>query len=422
MSARPRPRLVGGTVAPQRLRRVEEAFASMPERYLGADEDYRAVVHVRLEDIGRTWEVDLAPERCKVRTSPCRRATVVIGTDTATWLALREGRLSGLDAFQQRRVWARGNIDDAVGFEGRFRLPDDRAPLLRIHDVRVKGACISSLTAGGGPERVILIHGLGGAKSSFYETVAALAPDYTVHAIDLPGFGSSSKPVRGRYDADFFARHVLRFMDALSIDRAHLVGNSMGGRASIEVGLQAPHRVRSLSLLAPSMAWLRGREWSPLVRLLRPELAAVPHFISSARVRSRFWAMFAQPERLDPAVGDIAADEFVRTYRSRMARVAFYAAARNIYLERPNGKSGFWTRLERLRPPALFVWGSEDWLVPARFSRHVAAILPDARQAIFGDCGHVPQVELPEQTHDLVRRFIESEGRPVPEARPGRAA
>ncbi|HKG35845.1 MAG TPA: alpha/beta fold hydrolase [Solirubrobacterales bacterium] len=408
MSARPRPRLVGGTNSEDRLRRVEEAFASLPERYLGAEEDYGAVVHVRLEDIGRSWEVDLAPATCKVRTPPCRRADVIIGTDTATWLALREGRLSGLDAFQRRRAWARGNIDDAVGFEGRFRLPDDRPPLLRIHDVRVKGACISSLTAGRGSEHVILIHGLGGAKSSFYETVAALTPDYTVHAIDLPGFGSSSKPVRGAYDAGFFARHVIRFMDALSIDRAHLVGNSMGGRVSIEVGLEAPSRVRSLSLLAPSMAWLRGREWSPLVRLLRPELAALPHMLSAGQVRSRFWAMISRPERLDPVVGDIASDEFVRTYRSRMARVAFYKAARNIYLERPHGDKGFWTRLERLSPPALFVWGADDRLVPARFSRHVEAILPQARQAVFGECGHVPQVELPEQTHDLVREFIES--------------
>ena len=414
MSGRRTPRLVGGTIGERRLRRVEEAFASMPERYLGAEDDYRATIHVRLEDIGRSWEVDLHPNTCMVRPSPCRRADVIIGTDTGTWLALREGRLSGLDAFQRRRVWARGNIDHAVGFEGRFRLPDDRPPLLRIHDVRVKGARISSLTAGSGPEHVILIHGLGGAKSSFYETVAALTPEYTVHAIDLPGFGSSSKPVRAAYDPNFFARHVLRFMDALSIDRAHLVGNSMGGRVSIEVGLQAPHRVRTLSLLSPSMAWLRGREWSPLVRVLRPELAVLPHMLSASQVRRRFWAMISRPERLDPTVGDIAADEFVRTYASPMARVAFFAAARNIYLERPHGDKGFWTRLEGLTPPALFVWGSDDRVVPARFSRHVAAILPEARQAILGDCGHVPQVELPEETHEMVRGFIESAGAEAP--------
>ena len=395
-----------------RLRRVEEAFASLPDRYLGADEDYHATVQVRLADIGRTWEVVLTPERCKVRTSPSRRADVVIGTDASTWLALREGRLSGLDAFSQRRLWARGDLDRAVSFEGYFRLPDDRPPLLRMHDVRVRGARISSLTAGTGPEHAILIHGLGGAKSSFYETVAALAPDYTVHAIDLPGFGSSSKPARAPYDAAFFARHVLRFMDTLAIDRAHLVGNSMGGRVALEVGLMAASRVRTLSLLAPSLAWLRGREWSPLVRLLRPELAVLPHALGPDAVRRRFWSMIARPERVDPAVGDVAADEFLRTYRSRLARIAFYAAARSIYLEKPYGPKGLWTRLEGLEPPALFVWGEDDRLVPARFSRHVAAILPSAAQVVLSDCGHVPQIELAERTHELLRGQLQRDRLP----------
>jgi pimeloyl-ACP methyl ester carboxylesterase len=392
-----------------RLRRVEEAFASLPERYLGGEEGRRATVQIRLSDIGRTWEVELRPDRCKVRTSPCREPDVVIGTDAGTWLALRQGRLSGLDAFGARRLWARGDLDVAVSFEGLFRLPDDRPPLLRMHDVWVRGARISCLTAGHGPQRAILIHGLGGAKSSFYETVAALSPDYTVHAIDLPGFGSSSKPLAS-YNAEFFARHVLRLMDALAIDRAHLVGNSMGGRVALEVGLQAPSRVRSLSLLAPSMAFRRGREWVPLVRVLRPELAMLPPVLRPSLVRDRFWRMIARPERLDPSIADVAADEFLRTHRSRSARVAFYAAARQIYLEAPHGSAGFWTRLEQLRPPALFIWGSEDWLVPPSFSRHVASALPQAPQVVLSDCGHVPQLELPERTHGLIRDFLASAG------------
>jgi pimeloyl-ACP methyl ester carboxylesterase len=207
---------------------------------------------------------------------------------------------------------------------------------------------------------------------------------------------------------------VLRFMDTLAIDRAHLVGNSMGGRVAIEVGLHAPSRVHTLSLLAPSMAFKRGREWSPLIRLLRPELAAIPHVLRSNQVRDRFWNMIAEPDSLDPAVGDIAADEFLRTYRSRTARIAFYAAARQIYLEAPDGQRGFWTRLPKLRPPALFIWGNEDPLVPARFSRHVAEALPDAPQVVLPHCGHVPQIELPERTHGLIREFISSAGESAP--------
>jgi pimeloyl-ACP methyl ester carboxylesterase len=400
------------------LGRVEEVFGTLPERYLGGEEGRRATVQIRISDLGRSWEVELRGDRCKVRTSPRGEPDVTIGTDAPTWLALREGQLSGLDAFRERRLWARGDLDVAVGFEGLFKLPDDRPPLLRVHDVRVRGARISCLTAGHGPKRAILVHGLGSAKSSFYETVAALSPDHTVHAIDLPGFGASSKPLSS-YDPRFFARHVLRLMDALAIDRADLVGNSMGGRVALEVGLRAPSRVRSLSLLAPSMAFRRGRGLVPLARVLRPELAVLPPVFRSHHIRDHFWRMIARPERVDPAVADIAADEFVRTHRSRAARIAFYAAARQIYLESPDGQRGFWTRLENLRPPALFIWGSEDRLVPAGFARHVGAALPEAAQVVLPECGHVPQVELPEQTHELLREFIASAdgNAPAPMAR-----
>jgi pimeloyl-ACP methyl ester carboxylesterase len=393
------------TVDNEQLREVEQELASLPERYLGGEEGRRATVEIRLSDLGRTWQVELRGHRCKVRTSPRGEPDATVGTDSATWLALREGRLSGLDAFRQRRLWARGDLDVAVGFEGLFRLPDDRPPLLRLHDVRVRGARISCLTAGHGPRRAILIHGLGGAKSSFFETVAALSPDHTVHAIDLPGFGASSKPLAS-YDPGFFAAHVLRLMDALAIDRADLVGNSLGGRVALEVGLRAPSRVRSLSLLAPSMAFRRGRGLAPLVRVLRPELAVLPPVFGPRQVRDGFWRMVAHPDRVDPSIADLAADEFFRAHRTRAGRVAFYAAARQIYLEPPHGPSGFWSRLELLRPPALFVWGEEDRLVPAGFSRHVLSALPAAAQVVLPGCGHVPQIELPERTHELVRSFI----------------
>jgi pimeloyl-ACP methyl ester carboxylesterase len=390
----------------QRVRRVEEAFASLPARYLGAEPDFDATFQIRLGDVGRTWEVRARGERCEVRPSPVRDPDVVIGTDAATWLALREGRLSGLDAFAQRRLYARGNLDLATGFEGLFRLPGGRPPLLRVIEVETRSGTIASLTSGHGPEHVICLHGLGSNKSSFFETISTLTPDHTVHAVDLPGFGSSSKPARAAYDASYFARAVLGYMEAMAIEWAHLVGNSMGGRIALEVALAEPERTRTLSLLAPALAFRRRRGLVPVVKLIRPELAAIPHPLRAARVRAQFWSLFARPERLDPAAADIAADEFCRTYRSRSARIAFFAAARNIYLDPPEGKRGLWTRLAGLRPPALFIWGDRDRLVPAAFHRHVAGVLPGARQVVLTECGHVPQVELPERTNGLIRAHV----------------
>jgi pimeloyl-ACP methyl ester carboxylesterase len=400
----------------RRLTEVSRAFATLSERFLGAEDGFEATYHVVLGDVGRTWEVKVSRDSCRVSTSASRKPDVVIGTDAATWLALRAGRLSGLDAFSQRRLYARGDLDLAVGFEGLFRLPDDRSPLLRVHDVRVKGARISTVTAGGGDHHVILLHGLGGTKVSFFETIAALSSaGYRVHAVDLPGFGSSSKPPRATYDSAFFASTMLRFMDTLAIDRAHLIGNSMGGRVALEMGLSAPGRVRSLGLLAPALAFIRRREFVPLVRLLRPELGAIPHNLGEGRVRAQFWSMFARPERLDPAVAEVACDEFMRIFRSRAARIAFYASARNIYLDPPHGGKGLWTRLRKLERPALFVWGSHDTLVPSSFSDHVSDALPRARQVLLDDCGHVPQVELPEVTNSILRDFLaEADGRRQP--------
>ena len=392
--------------ASERLRGVERAFASLPDRYLGAPEGFRASYRIELEDLSMGWQVELDGADCTVLSGSSTSADIVIGTDSKTWLALREGRLSGLDAFRSRRLWARGNLDLAIGFEGFFRLPNGRPPLLRVHEVDAGKAKISTLTAGSGLETAILIHGLGGTKSSFYETVSALAADYTVHAIDLPGFGASSKPARAPYDSAWFSRAVVRFMDELGIKRAHVVGNSLGGRVAIEVGLNNPERVHSLSLLSPSLAWRKRREFVPVVKLLRPELAAIPHKMSAHLVRRQFWSMFGRPERLHPSVADLAVEEFVAGYRNHAARVAFSSAARNIYLEEPDGPDGFYERLSQLQPPAMFVWGDDDPLVPLAFCVHVTEALPEARQVVLNECGHVPQVELPEDTNGLIADFM----------------
>jgi pimeloyl-ACP methyl ester carboxylesterase len=98
-------------------------------------------------------------------------------------------------------------------------------------------------------------------------------------------------------------------------------------------------------------------------------------------------------------------DEFMRAYLTPRGRAAFYAAARNIYLDQPHGDQGFWTRLERLSADALFVWGRKDRLVPLAFMRHVERALPAARH-IELSCGHVPQVELPAETHAAMRSFL----------------
>ena len=97
----------------------------------------------------------------------------------------------------------------------------------------------------------------------------------------------------------------------------------------------------------------------------------------------------------DGEVTNESTEEFLRNYQSVNARIAFHASARHIYLEEPTGPAGFWTRLGDLEPPAMFVWGDEDPLVPLAFSRSVGKALPSAKQVVLEQCGHVTQVEHP---------------------------
>lgn len=400
----------------QRLAEVELAFRSLPERYLGADPGFDATYHIKLYDVGHTWEVRCGTQAARVRKGATRREPdVTISTDAETWLRLREGRFSGVDAFQQGLLTVRGNLDYAIAFEGMFRLPGGRPPLLQIHDVPVGRHRISTMTMGEGPD-VLLLHGLGSTRASLLPTAAVLSRHYRVHAPDLPGFGSSSKPPLGAYNARWFAEDMLGLMHELGIERAHLVGNSMGGRVAIEMALLDPSRVGALGLLAPAVAWIR-RGFHPIVRLLRPEFGFLPHNIRRSLVASQFRSIFHDRDAIDPAMGDLMVDEFRRIYHSAGARYAFLASARNIYLEAPYGRHGFYPRLSDLKPPALFIWGSHDPIVPPAFSRHVHKWLPAAEQVTLEGCGHVPQVECPDDVNELLMRFFSRAERA--ESKPG---
>ena len=408
----------------QRIDVVEDGFRSLPERYLGAHPGFDATYQIRLCDLGRTWEVRCDRHTVRVRKGATRRRPdVTISTDSDTWVRLRQGEFSGIDAFQRRLLGVRGNLDYAVAFEGMFRLPGGRPPLVEIREVPVGRHRISTLTMGQGPD-VLLLHGLGSTRASMFETAAALSRHYRVHAPDLPGFGSSSKPAFGGYNARWFADSILGLIDELGIERAHVVGNSMGGRIGIELGLVAPERIVALGLLCPAVAWVK-RGLHPVVRLLRPELGMLPHGFRRSLVASQFQSFFYNSDAIDPAVGDLVVDEFRRIYHSAGARFAFLASARNIYLEAPFGAQGFYPRLAGLKPPALFIWGTHDPLVPSAFSRHVRRWLPGAEQVTLDLCGHVPQVERPEETNQLLLRFFaqaeRAQSRPARRAQAARA-
>jgi pimeloyl-ACP methyl ester carboxylesterase len=324
----------------------------------------------------------------------------LLTADSEAWERIAADVRGGMDAFRRRRLQVRKNLHLGIGFLAATSGMTGPGRLV-FQRVETANHELSIVTAGVG-EAIVCLHGLGGTKASFMPTLRALAPaEYRVVAFDLPGFGDSHKPRRAPYDAAWFAATTLELLDALGLDRAHLIGNSMGGRIAIEAGLRDPGRVGKIVLLSPALAWLRERQWKWLLQLPLPQLG----FLQP----TPRWAVEPIVRRLVPG-GDrgwsaAGVDEFLRSYLTPAGRVAFYESARNIYMDEPDGEDGFWTRIRELSPETMFIWGRQDRLVPIAFMRHVEQALPQARHVEL-DCGHVPQLERPKETHAAIRKFL----------------
>src|SRR5215216_4377749 len=215
---------------------------------------------IRLEASGEAWDVLIRDDSAEIGSAERRIAPdCLLAADPATWRDIAGDVRGEMAAFREDRLQVRRNLHLGVGFLAATSGMTDPARL-RFDSVRTKRAKLSILRAGAG-EPLVCIHGLGGTKASFLPTVGALADRHRVIALDLPGFGESDKPITAPYDAAYFARSVTSLMDALEIDSAHVIGNSLGGRVALEMGLLDADRVRSLVLLSPALAWLRDRPW-----------------------------------------------------------------------------------------------------------------------------------------------------------------
>jgi pimeloyl-ACP methyl ester carboxylesterase len=320
--------------------------------------------------------------------------------------AIIQGEDSGIRAFLEGDVTVRGDLSLTMALDGLFddSAKPERWPTAGL--VTANGCPTAYLDAGPREGRpLLLLHGLGATNASLLPLLWELAADHRVIAPDLPGFGASGAP-RGSYAPATYVPWALDLCRRLGIEQPVAIGNSMGGRIALELGLQRPEMLSGVVGLCASPAFRRLRQLVPAVRLLRPEMARLPIKASHGLVVRAVQAMFSRPDRLPDAWYDAAADEFVRCFSDREHRVAFFACARQIYLDEAFGLHGFWDTLPSLAPPAMFLWGENDRLVPASFARHVAEALPDATSIVLADCGHVPQFELPGETARLVREFL----------------
>jgi pimeloyl-ACP methyl ester carboxylesterase len=262
--------------------------------------------------------------------------------------------------------------------------------LARSHGryVTVDGLRLFAITMGSGHD-VVLVHGDGASAYTWRYVIEPLASRFRVHAIDLPGYGFSDKPAGVPYDAEWFARRLIGYLDQAGVQKALLVGNSMGGQVVAEAAILAPDRVAGLVLLdaaepdaTPSDAPLSTRmlAW-PVVGPLLRQLPA------RGRVEERLRAIVYDPDRMT----DADVDFYYTALRSRGGTRAYLRG-----LE-PRVPSGWAEQVAKIGTPTLVVSGDSDPVVPPATARRWATLIPESVLIVLGHTGHLPQEEQPQR-------------------------
>lgn len=247
----------------------------------------------------------------------------------------------------------------------------------------------------GAGEPLLLIHGLGASIFTFRRNLDDLARSVRAIAVDLAGFGGSSRCVRD-CSQEAHARRLVEFMDALGIQRAHVLGHSMGGAVALRLAAGWPERVLRLVLVAPAPPDMMraGALATTLLRPLVPLFGLLYHSRSFRRLTLR--SAFHDPARMmtDEVLDGYWGPARVRGHLEALARLL--ADRRK---DRP-------VDVRRVTAPTLILWGASDtWLRPALGER-LTAQLPDARLVVLPQAGHLLPEERPEEFAAHVEAFL----------------
>jgi pimeloyl-ACP methyl ester carboxylesterase len=276
---------------------------------------------------------------------------------------------------------------------------------IRIEERRVDagGLQVACLRAGEGAP-LVLLHGEGDSAASWQPVLPQLARSRRVYAPSLPGHGDSDKP-RADYTPEFYGRFVGDFLDGIGVDRATLVGHSLGGLASMRFAMADPGRVAALVLVDASGL---GRAVNPVLSLL--SLPGVRH-LAGAWTRTEIGArqrpllrsslQFAGPWRAPRAW---LADQrrlartpgFLDAFLTTNRRLVGLRGQREVVVD----------DLSRLTMPTLVVWGAWDAIVPVSQAVRAVRRLPRAELAVISDAGHAPHLERPADFVAAVESFL----------------
>ena len=385
--------------------RVRARVLSLPARFRTASADgLRGEWELTVGD--DVYTISVVDRRCYAREGPSTAPLARLRADPATWLAVDDGELWGIEAVLSRRLTFEGSLDMGARLQTLFTPhARGRGPFdLEQATVDADGTALSCYVVGEGSP-VLMLHGLGASKISLLPLIPPLVhAGHRVVVPDLPGHGASDKP-RTDYTPRFYARVMRRLMDALGVGRAVVLGNSLGGRVAIELAVRSPGHVTGLVLLDPAVPGFRVRYLMGFTRVIPSEVGTIPFPLRERWMRLAIRRLMADPSRIPDDGLHAAAEEFIRIYREPVARMAFLDSLRHILTESPRP---FWGRVRRVRVPALVISGQEDRVVPVRLAHRLARELPKADLLVLPRVGHVPQFEAPQETSAAILRFLAS--------------
>lgn len=245
---------------------------------------------------------------------------------------------------------------------------------------------------------VILIHGLSACVYTWRKIFYPLSKKFHVYAFDLRGCGCSEKP-RYDYSIENFTKDLKMFMDYFNIEKAVLIGNSLGGEIGLNMTIKYPDRVSKLVLIDCSGYKMNLKKTNLLVKLAR--LASmtklIETFINKTIVKHISTFFFVNKKVID--------DEFVNAYysgfRCNDGVKGFVSLIRNLsYTE------FCYEKIMEIQKPTLIIWGDHDRIIPKKDAYNIAHDIRNSKLVIIPNCGHGAQEECSERLVNEINKFI----------------
>ena len=278
----------------------------------------------------------------------------------------------------------------------------------RIEDgwVEVDGLRVHCLKAGEGNVPVLLLHGGGydSASLSYKHAVGPISEHHRVFAPDWPGYGESDKPEM-QYSTEYYVGFLGRLMDALSMEKASLVGISMGGAIALGFSLRSPQRVDKLVLV--DSHGLGGEVPGGVASYVFVRLPLLNKLVWAALGRSRRMVRASlQTTFYDPrAVTENLVNEVYELVKKPRVGQAWRSWQKN-EIGREGLRTNFVNRLHELAVPTLILHGAEDKYVPDSWARRAHTLIKDSELHVFPQCGHWLTLERPGEFDSAVLEFL----------------